>query len=77
MSALSQTALATCTDGLTPDEIEFWDRAYLAVLPFAMQCQGWKIGEKPITSGDDRAYLAGRWADAAVRERRSRMDELK
>lgn len=63
---------ASATDGLTPSDSDFWERAFLAVLPLAMEVQGWRMGDKPISQGNDRVELAAVWADHAVRTRRAR-----
>ena len=44
----------------------FWLRVYATVLPEAMACNGWKVGEKAVTSTEDRVDLARRWADRAL-----------
>lgn len=54
-------------------EQDFWERAYLAALPVALSASGWTIGDKSITSSNDRNHLAGLWADTALRERRKRI----
>jgi hypothetical protein len=69
------TAVET-TDGLTQADKDFWERAFIAVLPTAMEAQGWKIGERKISSGDDRNRLAAFWADAAVLEHRARFSNV-
>lgn len=47
----------------------FLDRAFIATLPAALNADGWKFGDKPITSTDDRVELAARWAVAALKKR--------
>ena len=47
----------------------FLDRAFLAILPAAMNTQGWKFGDQPITSTKDRVNLAARWAEQALKQR--------
>ena len=47
----------------------FLDRAFIAILPAAMNAQGWKFGDAPITSTDDRVKLAASWAREALRQR--------
>ena len=47
----------------------FLDRAFLAIMPAAMNAQGWKFGDKPITSMEDRVSLAAMWAEHALRQR--------
>lgn len=54
------------------DEMEFWERAYIAILPIAMNSSGWTINDKQITSGDDKAHLAALWADSAAKNWRMR-----
>ncbi|MBU9174013.1 hypothetical protein [Burkholderia gladioli] len=59
----------------TPEaQIEFWDRAFLASLPVAMQVSGWKFDGVTISSTAQRAFLAGVWADFATKERYKRVD---
>lgn len=48
-------------------ENAFWQRSFLALLPWAMSAQGWTFGDQPITSSDDRIELARRTADRATR----------
>lgn len=48
---------------------EFLDKAFLSVLPVAMQVQGWKFGDQPIASSDDRIKLAAIWAKNALHQR--------
>lgn len=48
---------------------QFIDRAFIAALPAAMDVQGWKRGEKPITSLEDRVQLAADFAREAFRRR--------
>lgn len=45
----------------------FRRRAFLAALPACIAAQGWKRGDKPIASVDDRAQLAWDFAAAAVK----------
>lgn len=47
----------------------FLDRAFLTILPSAMNAQGWTFGDKPITSTEDRVNLAARWAEHALKRR--------
>lgn len=47
----------------------FLDRAYLSVLPVAMNAQGWTFGGKPIASTQDRVKLAVHWAVEALKQR--------
>lgn len=55
------------------EAVEFWEKAYLAVLPYAMEASGWSHDGKDITTGRERAWLAARWADYASTERLSRI----
>lgn len=48
----------------------FLDRAFLVALPFAMQQENWKIGEKKIETVEQRVDLAWRIAVKAVEARR-------
>ena len=48
----------------------FLHRAFLAVLPVAMDSQGWKTGQKPITGLEARVKLAWDFADEALKQRR-------
>ena len=41
----------------------FLDRAFLAILPAALNAQGWTFGNKPISSTADRVKLAKLWAE--------------
>lgn len=52
-------------------ENEFYNQALLAALPAAMQLQGWKFGDKPITNWVDRVRLANYFAEEALKYRRS------
>jgi hypothetical protein len=45
---------------------ERWNAAYLAILPAAMQVQGWTIGDKKVATAEDRCQLAKLFADEAV-----------
>ncbi len=45
------------------------DRIYLALLPVAMQVQGWTLGDVPISTGDKRVELAIAWARIAYKKR--------
>jgi len=53
------------TDEVVIDRI-VWEDSFLALLPFAMECQGWKLNERSIHTGEDRIDLAARWADRAA-----------
>lgn len=45
----------------------FVRRAFLAALPFAMTQDAWKIGEKPISSVEERVDFAWRIARASLK----------
>ena len=45
------------------------DRIYIALLPAAMQIQGWARGSVQINSMDDRIELAREWAEKAMDRR--------
>lgn len=47
----------------------FLDRVFIAMLPAAMAAQGWKIGDAPVTSSEDRIKLARIWAEKALKQR--------
>lgn len=51
------------------EERAFLDRAFLAALPAAIEAQGWKRGEKPITTLKDRVSLAVDFAREALKQR--------
>lgn len=53
------------------EEQAFLDRAYLALLPVAMEAQGWTISDKPVQTTVERITLAVRWARTALRQRPS------
>lgn len=48
----------------------FWDRAFLASLGACINADGWKTGDKLITTLPDRVALASDVADEAVKRRR-------
>lgn len=48
----------------------FTDRAFLALLPVAMQVDGWTMGGKPVTTSEDRVTLAVQWARRATKARK-------
>ena len=48
----------------------FRRRAFLAALPAAFGAQGWKRGDQPITSMEDRVRLAWEVADEAMKRYR-------
>lgn len=47
----------------------FIDKAYIALLPTAMTVDGWKFGDKPVTSRSDRIELVRRWVVEALNKR--------
>ena len=47
----------------------FLDRAFLAILPAAMNAVGWTMGDKPIRTTEERVDLAARWAERALKRR--------
>ncbi len=53
-------------------ERAFWERTSRRWPPRPLRYRGWRLGERPITSSEDRAKLAAAWADRAVEERRRR-----
>lgn len=52
------------------EERAFRDRAFLAALPFCMGADGWTIGDKKISSSEERVEFAWRVANRATRKRR-------
>ncbi len=54
-------------------ESAFWQRAFLAALPWAMECQGWSFGDTPIRSTEQRVELAQRVADRALAKAKHRL----
>ena len=66
--------MADDTNGLTPADKEFWQAAFVALLPSAIAAQNWKVNGTAITSGEDRVCMAAVWADYAVLENRRRFD---
>lgn len=67
--------MADDTNGLTQADKEFWQASFVAMLPAAIQSQGWKMDGKSISSGEDRVKMAAIWADYAVAESRGRFDD--
>ncbi len=53
-------------------ERAFWERAFLASMAPVITGRNWTIGDKPITTGEDRMKLAGILADRALSERKKR-----
>lgn len=49
----------------------FWNRCYIALLPAAMQVDGWRIGDKLVSSTAERVDLARLWANEAVNNMRT------
>jgi len=62
----------SATNGIVESDAKFWDKAFLTAMPYALQCQGWKFGDRPASKGDERMELCAAWADLAVFERRNR-----
>ncbi len=50
----------------SPSHIDFFERAFLALLPAAMRAQNWKYGEVRINSEDRRIWMARQWAAQAT-----------
>ena len=48
----------------------FYDRAFLAALPFAMEQEGWTRGNKKINTLEDRIRLASETAHDALKQRK-------
>lgn len=63
------------TTGLTGDDLYFWEQVFHDLLPVAIQAQGWRTGDVPITSGEARVGLAASWADYALVERNKRLTQ--
>jgi len=59
-------------EAIKSEERDFWERAVLQVATHFMECEGWTQGEKKLTSLDDRASLAVKFADFVVAARRRR-----
>ena len=47
-----------------------WNRAFLAALPAALVMNGWKIGEKPISTIEERLDFAVRIANRSAERMR-------
>lgn len=47
----------------------FLDRVFLAVIPIALECQGWTSGGKPVNTSEERIRLARNWAVEALKQR--------
>lgn len=58
------------TERIQAERQAFMDRAFLAALPACINAQGWKAGDKPITSFEDRTKLAWDFAERALKTRR-------
>ena len=54
---------------LDPASAEFFEKAFLELLPVAMQVQGWRLDWKEVRTGKERVELASHWALCACRER--------
>ena len=52
-------------------EAEAWNRCYLALLPAAMQVDGWTIDSKEVSTSEERINLARAWADKAAKSMKS------
>ena len=68
MAAVPALAPDRDTDGLTEDELVFWERAFLAVAASAIEAKNWYMDGKPVESGDKRMELCATWADSAITE---------
>ncbi|HJR10037.1 MAG TPA: hypothetical protein VJ823_01335 [Rhodanobacteraceae bacterium] len=51
-------------------EIQFWEQAFLSVSPYFAGCPAWHRGDVQLTSLEERAGLAAKWATAAIKHRR-------
>ena len=51
------------------EKAAFLDRAYLALLPVAMQVDNWSFRGEAVTTGEQRTSLAVAWAREALRKR--------
>jgi hypothetical protein len=49
----------------------FLERAFLAALPSCIDATGWKIGDKPINTLDERVDLAWKFAAQALKSKRN------
>lgn len=58
-------------DQVRKERQAFLDKAFLAALPFAMEQTKWTIGDKPISTSEERVELAWRVAARALKQRRS------
>ena len=47
-----------CLKNEYKERMAFKDKAFISVLPFAMKQDGWKFGEEPIKTPEDRIKLA-------------------
>ncbi|NLZ11093.1 MAG: hypothetical protein GX086_07155 [Alcaligenaceae bacterium] len=66
---------AVKTNGLTGDDLYFWEQVFHDLLPVAIKEHGWTSDGKPIASSDDRVALAAIWADCAALERKRRLSQ--
>lgn len=53
-------------------ERAFLDRAFLQALPACIAVEGWKAGEKLISTKEERTRLAWSFAEEALKQRRLR-----
>lgn len=49
-----------------------WEKAFLDLVPVALNASGWTSDGKPVTSGDARIALAAAWADLVITEHAKR-----
>lgn len=49
----------------------FAERVFIAVLPYALKCQNWTMGEVKVTTTEQRIDLAMKWVERALRKRYS------
>ena len=47
----------------------FLDRVFLAVIPIALESQGWTSGGKPVNTSEERIRLARNWAVESLKQR--------
>jgi len=57
------------SERLRDKERAFLERAFLALLPTAMQVENWTLGKEKISTGAQRVKLARIWAQKANSER--------
>lgn len=56
-------------EALRKEQQSFLDRVFIACIAEAMHIQGWKIGDKPVTTIPDRITVARDFALDALRRR--------